>query len=152
MNILNSNIKPYEGLDEIKLYDSLNDVINYLNQNNIKYETEIWKAEQETIPNPWTVIFIENCINLYFASNNKLFKIFCTTGFKGSLPNGIKIGTSLQETRKIDNTLKYIDDNEDYESINGYWIEDDLDTGEVLSISIFIKEVLDENTFDSLKW
>lgn len=152
MNLLNSDIKPFKGLGQINLYDLLEDVENYLDKNNINYNIEIWKAEEETIPNPWTVLFVENCINLYFASNGKLFKIYCTNGFKGSLPNGINLNNLLEEAKKIDTSLKYNDDGEDYESNKGYWIEDDLDTGKILSITIYIKEVLDDKVFDSLKW
>ncbi len=152
MSLLNNNIKPFKGLDQISLYDSLNNVKSFLEENNISYNLEIWQAEEETIPNPWTVLFIEDCINLYFASNDKLFKIYCTKGFKGSLPNGISLNTSLKEAKEIDKSLKYNDDGEDYESLSGYWIEDDLDTGKLLSITVYIKEILDDELFDSLKW
>lgn len=152
MNLLNTSIKPFEGLNEIKLYDSLSKTKDFLNKNNINYNLEIWKAEEETIPNPWTVLFIGNSINLYFAANDKLFKIYCANDFNGSLPNGINLETSLEEAKKIDVSLKYNDDGEDYESSQGYWVEDDLDTGKILSITVYIKEILDDNLFDSLKW
>lgn len=152
MKLMNSKIKPFDGLEEIKLYNSLDDVENYLNRNSIKYTSEIWNAEEETVPNPWTVLFVEDCINLYFAANNKLFKIYCTKGFEGALPNGISLSTTLEEAKRIDNTLEYNDDGEDYESKDGYWVEDDLDTGKLFSITVFTTEILDDNIFDSLKW
>lgn len=152
MKLMNSKIKPFDGLEEIKLYNSLDDVKNYLNRNSIKYTSEIWNSEEETVPNPWTVLFVEDCINLYFAGNNKLFKIYCTKGFEGTLPNGIGLNTTLEEAKRIDNTLEYNDDGEDYESKDGYWVEDDLDTGKLFSITVYIKEILDDNIFDSLKW
>jgi hypothetical protein len=34
----------------------------------------------------------------------------------------------------------------------GYWIEDNLDDKTVLTISIFIPELLDEDVFDSYEW
>ena len=42
--------------------------------------------------------------------------------------------------------------NEDYESPSGYWVEDDPETERIVSISVFIKEVLDEENFDYCKW
>ena len=152
MTLINSTIKPFEGLNEIKLYSTLNDVKQYLDSNSIQYTFEIWSAEEETIPNPWTVLTLENCIKLFFAGNNKLFKIYCTHGFKGSLPNGINLDTTLEEAKKIDESLRYNDDEEDYESSDNYWVEDDLDTGKLFSITIYISELLDISCFDSLTW
>lgn len=152
MKLIESTIVPYEGIGEIKLYSVLSKVKQYLDDNNIKFTSEIWKAEEETIPNPWTVLKIDNSIILYFAANDKLFKIYCTNDFKGSLTNGINLNTSIDDAKKIDNTLEYNDDGEDYESNNGYWVEDDLDNGKVLSITVFIKEILDDNEFDKLEW
>lgn len=152
MKLLDSLITPFEGLEEVKLYSMLDDVKRYLDKNSINYTLEIWGAEEETIPNPWTVLFVENCINLFFAANGKLFKIYCYNGFKGSLPNGINLDNTLEEAKNIDSSLEYNDDGEDYESKNGYWIEDDLDTGKVFSITVYIKEILDDKEFDSLSW
>ena len=56
------------------------------------------------------------------------------------------------DAQKIDPTLIYNDWNEDYESDEGYWVEDDVETNKIMSISIFIKEVLDEDTFDYCEW
>lgn len=152
MILKENQIIPFEGLGNIKLYSKLEEVKSFLDVNNIKYFSEIWSAEGETIPNPWTVLFIENSINLYFAGNDKLFKIYCCGDYKGSLPNGINLDTELLKAKEIDTSIEYNDDGEDYESNNGYWIEDNLDTGKLLSITIFIKELLDDDTFDSLKW
>lgn len=152
MTLLLNKIKPYEGLDEIKLYSKLDEVKRYLDNRNIEYTSEVWKAEEETIPNPWTVLFIENSINLFFAGNDKLFKIYCTNNYEGSLPNSINLNTTLEEAIKIDNKLEYNDDGEDYESEDGYWIEDDLDTKKVMSITVFIKEMLENDKFDKLDW
>jgi len=152
MKLTSNNLKPFEGLEEIRLYSSLDDVKNYLDSNSIKYTSEVWSSEEETIPNPWTVLFVDGGVNLYFAGNNKLFKIYCTQGYGGALPNGISLNTTLEEAKRIDNTLEYSDDGEDYESKDGYWIEDDLDTGKLFSITIYIKEIIDNDVFDGLKW
>ena len=89
---------------------------------------------------------------MYFAANDKLFKIYCYNSFRGSLPNGINLDKTLEDAKNIDTSIEYNDDGEDYESKKGYWLEDDLDTGKLLSITVFIKEMLIDETFDSLKW
>lgn len=70
----------------------------------------------------------------------------------GSLSNGISLSTTLKDALTIDASLKYNNDGEVFESHDGYWIEDDLDTGGLLSITVYIKELLDASCFDSLKW
>jgi hypothetical protein len=64
-----------------------------------------------------------------------------------SLTNGIKIGTPIEDALLIDNTIKYDDWEEEYVSEKGYWLE----TEEVISIAIFIKEVEDD-VFYSYEW
>lgn len=70
----------------------------------------------------------------------------------GGLNNGISIGILIDDAKKIDSKLSYNDDNEDYESENGYWVEVNPDTQTINLISIFIKEVLDEDIFFSYEW
>jgi hypothetical protein len=72
--------------------------------------------------------------------------------FSGSLVNGIKIGTPIEEAIIIDNTIKYDDWEEEYVSEKGYWLETDVETEEVISIAIFIKEVEDDDVFYRYEW
>ena len=58
----------------------------------------------------------------------------------------------LDEALKIDPSLKFNDWDEDFESLKGYRIEDNLDNNTVLSISIFIKEALDDEIFFRYEW
>ena len=58
----------------------------------------------------------------------------------------------MNKACEIDPDLKYDDWEEDYQSSQGYWLEDDLGSGKVLSISIFIKEALNEEVFEEYKW
>ena len=58
----------------------------------------------------------------------------------------------MKEATLIDTSLRFDDWNEDWSSDEGYWLEDDLDTDSVLSISIFIKELLDDDEFDKYQW
>ena len=91
-------------------------------------------------------------MSLFFAKNGKLFKMIFWEGYQGSLPNGITLGESIDEAKAFDSSLSYDDWNEIYQSENGYWIEDDIDTKTVMSVSIFIKELLDDDSFDYCDW
>lgn len=41
---------------------------------------------------------------------------------------------------------------EDWSSENGYWLEDSLDTKQVISITIFIQALLDDDLFEKYAW
>ena len=118
----------------------------------VRYTEELWKSSSETVPNPWKVLVVEGFISLFFAKNNKLFKIIALENYEGCLPNGICTGMSIDDAKKLDPALSYNEWNEDYESASGYWLEDDVETKTVLSISIFIKEALEDDTFDYCTW
>lgn len=143
---------PFEGTKSFRLYENIETIKQELDAENISYSIELWDSTYETVPNPWKVIVVENVVSLFFAKNDKLFKIIAWNNYTGTLPNGISTGMSMEEAKKKDSSLKYDDWNEDYSSDNGYWLEDDIDTENVLSISIFIKEVLDEENFDYCNW
>lgn len=143
---------PFNGTDSFNLYQDFSVATAILDQSKIGYIVELWESTSETVPNPWKVIVVENVISLFFAKNNKLFKIVVWDNYKGSLPNGISTGMDIATAQAIDSSLVYNDWNEDYESDNGYWIEDDVETKKVMSISIYIREVLDEDDFDYCRW
>lgn len=152
MMILNEKIIPFEGTISVRLYQSINLVKQLLSKESVCFREEVWKSESETIPNPWNVLVIDDVLSLFFASNGKLFKMVFWEGYTGVLPNGICTGMSIKDAQRIDSTLIFDDWNEDFESSNGYWLEDDPDTEKIISISIYIKELLDEESFDYCKW
>ena len=85
--------------------------------------------------------------NLTANNANLSGNISATSGTIGGLkitPYGL-VGTT--EIGK--NTQIYYNS---VESDNGYWLEDDLTNNTVLSISVFIKEVLDEDVFYRYEW
>ena len=88
----------------------------------------------------------------FFFANDKLFKIYLCEGFAGSLSNGISIGTSIEDAKQIDPSLKFDDWNEDWSSDAGYWLEDSPDSDKVISITIFIKELPDDDLFEKYEW
>lgn len=143
---------PFRGTDSIQLYQTIDIVREALDKYQVGYSIELWESTSETVPNPWKVIVIEGVLSLFFAKNNKLFKIVAWDNYKGTLPNGIAVGMNISDAQKLDSTLIYNEWNEDYESDNGYWVEDDVESNTIMSISIFIKEVLEEDTFDYCKW
>ena len=150
--ILTGAIIPFKGIDGIELYQSVREVRKYLSASGIQFREEIWGSSAETVPNPWTVFILDGVMSLFFASNGKLFKIVLWKAYQGNLPNGIRPGMRIEEAQMIDPELRYDDWNEDYQSPQGYWLEDDIDSGEIISISIFIPELLDEENFDRCIW
>ena len=148
----NEEIVPFEGTKSFKLYQHIDEVKTTLSGMNLPYQEEIWQSDAETIPNPWHVINVNETISFFFASNGKLFKIVFLDNYTGKLLGKINTGLQIGDVISMDNTLEYSDWNEDYESQLGYWLEDDVETGKIMSITVFIKEILDEDTFDRCKW
>lgn len=144
-------IQPFIRIGDFTLLSSEKTVTEILNKNNISYVKEIWDNNDCTVKVPWLIIRTENSMSFFFA-NDKLFKIYVSEGFSGSLPNGIAIGTNIEEAKKIDPSLKYDDWNDDWTSDSGYWLENSLDSNKVVSITIFIKEILDDDLFEKYEW
>lgn len=144
-------IRPFIGVDNYKLLSNEKEIVNMLKTEKVSFEKEIWSNEECTVKEPWTVLRADNSMSFFFAKD-KLFKIFMQTGFDGALPNGISIGTDIEDAQKTDKTLRFDDWNEDWASDEGYWLEDDIDTKNIISITIFIKELLDDDLFDKYEW
>ncbi|MBQ9307289.1 MAG: hypothetical protein IJ229_05120 [Clostridia bacterium] len=148
---LTDKIIPYKGTESIALYTTLKDVRDMLKKDSYTFRQEVWRATSDD-PNPFTVIIIDNVMSLFFAQNMKLFKIVLWENYKGCLPNGIHPRMPLAEAQTIDPELTFDEWNEVYLSPAGYWLEDNLNTKEALSISVFIKEIEDDDLFDSCAW
>lgn len=144
-------IIPFVGYGYFKLYQSTEEAKRIIKNKAMSYTIELWNNLDCTNQIPWETIRIDKRIHLFFAKN-KLFKIYLDNNCKGSLPNGITIGMPMTKALEIDKELIYNDWKEDYQSPHGYWIEDNLDDNTVLSISIFIKEVLNAETFERYEW
>ncbi|MCC8042191.1 MAG: hypothetical protein LIO69_01465 [Oscillospiraceae bacterium] len=144
-------IKPFEGVGDFTLKSSYKNTLAALKSEKINYTVEVWPNKGCTPEVAWKIVHIENSLNLFFAKD-KLFKIYIDGTFNGTLPNGIKIGMTMSEAQCIDSSLLYDDWNEDWSSENGYWLEDDIDSNTVMSITIFIRELLDDDVFDRYEW
>lgn len=145
-------IRPYVGTASIRLYQTIEEVKKTLSAEGIPFAEELWSGENETNPHPWNVLIVENVMSLFFARNGKLFKCVFWENYFGQLTNGIRTGMSLADARQIDASLVFDEWNEDYESSDGYWLEDDAESGKIIAITVFIRELLDEDKFDACNW
>ncbi len=148
---MNRTIQPFVGIGDFTLLSPEKAVIETLKKNHVPFTKEIWDNSECTVKVPWSIIRAEDSMSFFFA-NDKLFKIFVCDGFEGSLSNEISIGTNIEDAKTIDPTLKYDDWNEDWSSDCGYWLEDSPESNKVISITIFIKELLDDDLFEEYKW
>lgn len=151
MSIFESSIIPFIGNSYLSFDMLYDDVKKLLKDNNIKYQVDVLPNKGCTPEVPWTIIRVQNIISIYVAYN-KMFKIEFNEGYTGKLNNGIYIGMPMEEALSLDSTLTFNDDEEDFESEEGYWLEDKLETNTVMSITVFIKELLDEDIFFLYEW
>jgi len=148
---MNNIIKPFIGIGDYTFDKDYNQIIQVLKDNNLPFTIEIWPNKGCSPEIAWTIIRIEKSFILFFALN-KLFKIYIENECDCILENGITLNMDINEALKIDSSLQYNEDEEDYESENGYWIEEKLDNNKVESITIFIKECLNDDIFYSYEW
>lgn len=147
---LDCSIIPYKGIDSIEFGTKLEDIKIRLKKEQIPFVQTI-DSNKGCVPEiPWIYITIENSITLCFVKGI-LFEIVVENNYKGKLLNGGHIGMQLVDLEGIDNSLKYNDEEEDYYSEKGYWILDDIETGRVLSITVFVPEINDDDFFE-YKW
>ncbi len=144
---IKQTLSPYIGLGDIKLGMKLSDAREILKSEKISFSQ--WNNPNKgCIPEvPWTYIKFDSCITLCFAKDI-LWSISCEEGFEGILPNNIRIGMCMEDALKIDDTLSYNDDDEDFISGQGYWLEEEIESGNVATFTVFIKEAENSNFFD----
>jgi hypothetical protein len=132
----NAPIIPFKECGGIKLYSTLEEVLNSIKS---------LKIIKNDISCNFIRYDVEDCLMLFFyKKNNRLYKICTQKKYNGSLPNGIKVGMKEQEFCAIDNTLIYDDFEEIWESKLGYFIETECGTNEAVWISVFVKELFEE--------
>lgn len=149
---MNSPIKPYDGIGSIKLAMTIEEIRVYLKNNHIAFDQWIEPNKGIEPEIPWTIIRIDKSITLAFV-DDVLFEITLQDKFKGLLPNGICIDMPMKEVEHLDSSLMYNEEDENFISDNGYWIEDEIESGNVVSITIFLPEVeQDDESFWTYKW
>ncbi len=149
---LTTPIIPYVGTGIFKLDSSYNEIKSLLAEHNISYKEEIWEATD--VDPPWHIIGISrvgeeyDALSLTFAKN-RLFRICLYEDFYGKLPNGIHTNMTIEEALIIDKNLYYNDDNDElYESPDGYWLDYHRGTRKILTIIIFIPALESDDFFD----
>jgi len=144
-------ITPYAGTESIKFTMSFDEVREYLKQQKIQFNIERWPNKGCTPEVAWDIIRIGKDVSIFFAKG-KMFKMYFENGYAGALENGIKLGMTIEEASQIDRTIKFDDWEEDYASDFGYWLEALAGSEKIVSITIFIKEVEDDELFYSYRW
>lgn len=150
IKLLNEEIIPYEGTNTIKLGMTLSEVREYLKNNKIPFNQTMDSNKDCTPPIPWIYITVESSFSMSFVKD-VLFEMSFEGNCSGRLPNGVGIGTEMKELERLDLSLEYDDDDEVFVSKDGYWIIDDIDSGKVKTITVFLKEVEPDDFFD-YKW
>ena len=146
-----NNVIPYQGVDDITFNMSFNEVKDLLRRKGLKFHTEHWPNKGCSPEVAWDIIRLGDDISIFFAKN-RMFKIYFENNFDGSLSNGIALGMLIEDAEAIDPTIKYDDWEEVYTSKSGYWLEDDVESGRIITITIFIKELEDDEVFFKYEW
>ena len=152
---LTTPIIPYEGTGIFKLDASYDEVKTLLTEQNILYNEGI--SQPNDIDPPWYIIGIHKADKEYDAmsitfAKNRLFRICLYEDFDGKLPNGIHTNMTIDEALIIDKNLCYNDDNDElYESPDGYWLDYHGGTRKILTIIIFIP-AFEFDDFFKYKW
>ena len=144
-------ITPYSGTENIKFSMSFDEVRDYLKSKKIRFNTERWSNKGCTPEVAWDIIRIGDYLSIFFAKG-KMFKMYFENSFSGALANGIRLGMNIEEAMQIDDSITFDDWEEDYASKEGYWLEAEAETETIVSITIFIKEVEDDDLFYSYRW
>ena len=134
-------IIPYKEMVNIKLYSSMAEL------------SDVISISKEYILNDfWIRYDVDNIISLFFhRKNSKLFKMTTLEGYCGDLFEKINVKTPECDITTLDDSFKYDEFDEVWESNKGVFIEIDPLIRKASWITIYIKE-LDNDDFDEAKW
>lgn len=140
---ISAPIVPFKGFGEIRLYNTRDELHELLKKEDV---------ESEIIHNNWIRYDIQNSVELFFhLKNNKLFRLTTLDNYQGKLFEKIGVGTTEKELLEVEPTFVYDDFEEVWESEKGIFIEMDAETNTVRWISIYIKEI-DNEDFEEANW
>lgn len=140
---ISAPIVPFEGLGGIKLYSTRDELKELLEKEDTKLKV---------IHNDWIRYDIQNSVELFFhLKNNKLFRITTLDNYQGKLFGRIGVGTTEDELLEAEPSFIYDDFEEVWESKKGIFIETDAESNIVKWISVYIKELNNEN-FEDANW
>lgn len=136
-------IVPFEGFGEIKLYST---------REELKELLEMEGTTSKIIFDDWIQYDIQDSVELLFhLKNDKLFRITTLDNYQGKLFGKIGVGTTKKELLEAESSFVYDDFEEVWESEKGIFIETDAETNTVKWISVYIKE-LDDEDFEEANW
>ena len=124
-------IIPYKEMGNIKLYSSMAEL------------SDVISISKEYILNDfWIRYDVDNIISLFFhRKNSKLFKMTTLEGYCGDLFEKINVNTSECDITTLDDSFKYDEFDEVWESNKGVFIEIDPLIRKASWITIYIKEL-----------
>lgn len=141
---INAPIIPWKSIGGIELYSTIKDVRELLE--NRKLVSGI------LLNNLWVRYEIKDTMYLFFhLCNGKLFKITTLKEYTGKLFGRIGVGTSETDLLKAEPSFTYDDFEEVFETQKGIFIETDPIAHVATQISVYIKE-LDDNDFEDANW
>lgn len=141
---INAPIVPWEGMAGIKLYSTIEQLKDIVMDRDVK---------AILLNNHWIRYEVKDTIYLFFdIINGKLFKITTLSNYKGLLWDKIHIGMPAEEFIKVEPSLVYDDFEEVYASEGkGVYIETDVETNSAQWISVFVKEINNDD-FEDANW
>jgi hypothetical protein len=140
---LDAPIFPWEGIGNIKLYSTIDDLREFVEaEDTRKFEYYKNLVRYEV---PGKVYLFFNLIN------RKLFKITALEKYRGTLFEKIKMGMHIAEVLEIEPSFQYDDFEEVYCSPKGIYIETDAENNTVRWVSVFVKE-LEQDGFEEGNW
>lgn len=140
---ISAPIIPFERVGEIKLYSTRKELRDLL---------EMKGNTTKIIFDDWIQYNIQDTIELLFhIKNDKLFRITTLEKYQGKLFGKIGIGITEKELLEAEPSFEYDDFEEVWESTRGVFIEMDAETNTVKWISVYIKELMDED-FEEANW
>ena len=139
----NLPIVPWVGLGGVKLYSHISHF----------YDLIANMDEKSRLVTKFFIRYeIKDSVELWFnLMNGKLFKITALKDYRGLLFNKIHIGMHIDEVLEKEPSFQYDDFEEVYVSANGIYIETDPIQHTVLWISVFVKEI-DNDDFERGNW
>ncbi len=139
----NSSIFPWKGMGGIELYSHISEFYDIIQDT---------KKEPSLLGKFLIKYEIDNSLDLWFnLVNGKLFKITALKNYTGKLLEQVSIGMHIDDVLKIEPSFIYDDFEEVYISDKGIYIETDPIDNTVLWISVFVKEIDDED-FEKGNW
>lgn len=135
-------IIPWKEMGGIKLYSTIKDCKSIIERRDVK---------AVLLNNLWIRYEVDNKMYLFFhLVNGKLFKMTTLDEYKGKLFNKISVGIPEFELLELEPSFVFDEFEEVFETEKGVFLETDPIYHTVEYISVFVKELDDENFQEGL--